>query len=158
MSVRADAETLRQIPIFAECELLHLQLIAFASERQQFGSGEPIISQGKKAKSAFLLLSGHADIQQLSGSQNQSIGRAEPGALLGEVAMIGRSTYAITAMALGSASTARIDHGLFLRVANEYPEFGHSVFRVLARRLENSMRDFDGVREQFTRAKSFLDF
>ena len=158
MNVRADAETLRQIPIFGECELLHLQLLAFASERQQFVSGEPIISQGKKAKSAFLLLSGHADIQQLSGLQSQTIARAEPGALLGEVAMIGKSTYAITALALGSVSTARIDHGLFLRVANEYPEFGHSVFRVLARKLENSMRDFDNVREQFIRAKSFLDF
>ena len=157
MSVRADAETLRQIPIFAECEFVHLQLLAFASERQHFVSGESIISQGKKAKSAFLLLSGNADIRQLSGLQNQSIAKAEPGALLGEVAMIGKSTYAITAMALGSVSTARIDHTLFLRVANEYPEFGHSVFRVLARRLESSMRDFDSVREQFIRAKSFLD-
>ena len=157
MSVRADAETLRQIPIFAECEPVHLQLLAFASERQQFVSGEAIVSEGKKAKSAFLLLSGNADIQQLSGFQNQSIAKAEPGALLGEVAMIGKISYAITALAMGSVSTARIDHSLFLRVASEYPEFGQSVFRVLARRLESSMRDFDGVREQFTRAKSFLD-
>ena len=158
MSVRADAETLRQIPIFAECEPVHLQLLAFASERQLFVSGEAIISQGKKAKSAFLLLSGNADIQHFSGTQNQSIAKAEPGALLGEVAMIGKSTYAITALALGPVSTARIDHALFLRVANEYPEFGQSVFRVLARRLESSMLDFETVRGKFLRTKSFLDF
>jgi CRP-like cAMP-binding protein len=157
MSVRADAETLRQIPIFAECEPVHLQLLAFASERQLFVSGEAIISQGKKAKSAFLLLSGNADIQQFLGSQNQSIARAEPGALLGEVAMIGKTTYAITALAFGPVSTARIDHALFLRVANEYPEFGQSVFRVLARRLESSMLDFESVRGKFMRTESFLD-
>jgi CRP-like cAMP-binding protein len=157
MSVRADAETLRQIPIFAECEPVHLQLLAFASERQQFVSGEAIISQGKKAKSAFLLLSGNADIRQLSGLQDQSIATAEPGSLLGEVAMIGQSTYAISALALGPVSTARIDHTLFLRVANEYPEFGQNVFRVLARRLESSMLDFESVREKFMRARSFLD-
>jgi CRP/FNR family transcriptional regulator, cyclic AMP receptor protein len=156
MSVRADAETLRQIPIFSECEPVHLQLLAFASERQHFVSGEAIISQGKKANSAFLLLSGNADIRQTTGSQSQSIATAEPGAFLGEVAMIGKSTYAISALALGPVSTARIDHALFLRVANEYPEFGQSVFRVLARRLENSMQDFEGLRGKFTRGKTFL--
>jgi CRP-like cAMP-binding protein len=92
MSVRADAETLRQIPIFAECEPVHLQLLAFAAERQHFVSGETIISQGKKAKSAFLLLSGNADIQQTADLQSQSFARAEPGAFLGEVAMIGKTT------------------------------------------------------------------
>jgi CRP-like cAMP-binding protein len=156
MSVRADAETLRQIPIFAECEPVHLQLLAFASERQHFVSGEAIISQGKKAKTAFLLLSGNADIQQTTGSQSQSIATAEPGAFLGEVAMIGQTTYAISALALGPVSTARIDHALFLRVANEYPEFGQSVFRVLARRLDDSMQDFESVRVKFLRTKSFL--
>jgi CRP-like cAMP-binding protein len=157
MSVRADAETLRQIPIFAECEPVHLQLLAFASERQHFVSGEAIISQGEKAKSAFLLLNGKVDIQQRTGLQSQSVATAEPGAFLGEVAMIGQTTYAITALALGSVSTARIDHALFLRVANEYPEFGQNVFRVLARRLESSMQDFDSVRGKFMRMKSFLD-
>ena len=157
MSVRADAETLRQIPIFSECEPVHLQLLAFASERQAFVSGEAIISQGKKAKSAFLLLSGNADIRQAAGEQSQSVATAEPGAFLGEVAMIGKTTYAVTALALDSVSTARIDHELFLRVANEYPEFGQSVFRMLARRLENSMQDFESVRGKFTRGKSFPD-
>ena len=70
--------------------------------------------------------------------------------------MIGQTTYAITALALGPVSTARMDHTLFLRVANEYPEFGQSVFRVLARRLENSMEDFESVRGKFLRTKSFL--
>ena len=157
MSVRADAETLRQIPIFAECEPVHLQLLAFASERQQFVPGEAIITRGEKAKSAFLLLSGNADIQQMSGSRIQSVATAEPGAFLGEVAMIGKTTYAITAVALGSVSTARIDQALFLRVANEYPEFGQSVFRMLARRLESSMQDFESMRGKFMRNKSFLD-
>jgi len=71
--------------------------------------------------------------------------------------MIGKTTYAITALALGPVSTARIDHALFLRVANEYPDFGQNVFRVLARRLESSMLDFESVRGKFMRTKSFLD-
>ncbi len=157
MSIRADAETLRQIPIFAECDSVHLQLLAFASERQQFVAGETIIAQGKKATAAFLLLSGQVDIRQSSGLQDVSIATAEPGAFLGEVAMIGKTNYSITALALNPVSTARIDHGLFLRVAAEYPEFGQSVFKALARRLESSMLDFESVRGKFTRSKSLLD-
>ncbi len=157
MSVRADAETLRQIPIFADCDPLHLQLLAFASERQNFVSGETIIRQGVKAVSAFLLLSGSADIQQSNGAKVQSIAKAEPGTFLGEVAMIGKTSYAITAVALGSVLTARIDHHLFLRVATEYPEFGQKVFNALARRLGGSVGEFNDARGHFLRAKSFLD-
>ena len=71
--------------------------------------------------------------------------------------MIGRTNYSISAVATGPVSTARIDNALFLRVANEYPEFGQNVFRSLARRLEDSVRDFDIVRGEFDRAKTFSD-
>ena len=157
MSVRADAETLRQIPIFADCESVHLQLLAFASERQHFAVGEAIISQGEKAKAAFLILSGHADIRQETGKHSQLIATADPGTFLGEVAMIGKMPYSISAIATGSVATARIDHTLFLRVANEYPEFGQTVFNALSRRLDRSIRDFDSVRNQFAKVKSFSD-
>jgi CRP-like cAMP-binding protein len=157
MSVRADAETLRQIPIFAECESVHLQLLAFASERQHFVTGESIIKQGDKAKSAFLMLSGHAEIWQATGSRLQLVAKAEPGTFLGEVAMIGKTTYSVTALAINPVSTARIDHSLFLRVASEYPDFGQTVFAAMARRLDMSLRDFDGVRSHFTRSRTFSD-
>ena len=157
MSVRADAETLRQIPIFADCESVHLQLLAFASERQHFVTGEAVIRQGEKAKSAFLVLNGHAEIWQKTGSDQQLVAMAVPGTFLGEVAMIGKTTYSISALAANPVSTARIDHTLFLRVANEYPEFGRTVFTAMARRLDHSMRDFDSVKNHFTRAKSFSD-
>jgi CRP/FNR family transcriptional regulator, cyclic AMP receptor protein len=157
MSVRADAETLRQIPIFAECESVHLQLLAFASERQHFVTGEAIIRQGEKAKSAFLMLNGHSEIMRVVGSQSQFIAQAEPGTFLGEVAMIGKTAYSVSALAASSVSTARIDHSLFLRVAQEYPEFGRTVFAAMARRLDSSMRDFESVRNHFTRTRSFSD-
>lgn len=157
MSVRADAETLRQIPIFADCEPVHLQLLAFASERQHFVAGEAIIKQGEQANAAFLLLSGQADLKQISGFQIRDIAKAEPGTFLGEVAMIGQTYYSISAVASCPVSTARIDHGLFLRVANEYPGFGQSVFKSLSRKLESSIRDFDIASDQFKRAKAFSD-
>jgi CRP/FNR family transcriptional regulator, cyclic AMP receptor protein len=155
MSVRADAETLRQIPIFRDCEPVHLQLLAFASERQQFVKGEALIKQGRKAQSAYLILSGDVDLQIDTPKGPETVGRGQPGALIGEVAMIGATQYSITAIARESVATARIDQSLFNRVASEYPEFGRTVFRVLAERLHGSMLELDDVRNLINRGRGY---
>lgn len=154
MSVRADAETLRSIPIFAECDPVHLQVLAFASERQQFRAGEALIVQGEQGTSCFLILSGEADVLT---ERDQIIGSAGPGALLGEVAMIGGIAYSVTARARTAVTAARIDRNLFMRVAEEYPEFGKAVYRTLGGKLDSSVADLLSVQVLLDRAKSFSD-
>ncbi len=152
MSVKADAETFRSIPIFSDCDPVHLQVLAFSAARQNFAEGDAVIKQGLRGAAAYLILSGRADI--LSGS-NAKIGSAGPGAMLGEVAMIGDSAYAITARVSEAMATARIDRALFMRIANEYPEFGTAVFQALARKLGIAMDDLELARHAFDQAKSF---
>jgi len=154
MSVRADVETFRSIPIFSECDAVHLQLLAFSAVRQNFGAGDTILRQGNKGAAAFLILNGEV---RLSSEEAGPIGVAGPGALLGEVAMIGDRPYSITAVAADDVQTARIDRELFMRVAREFPEFGTAVFGVLARRLEHAMSELEETREVFEQARSFED-
>ena len=151
MSVRADAETFRGIPIFAECDPVHLQVLAFSSERQMFAAGEVLIKQGLRGGAAYLSLSGHADI----AVEGEKAGSAGPGALLGEVGMIGDVPYSVTARASEVLTAARIDRGLFLRLAREYPDFGSAVFNALARKLDTSLLDLDLARQMFEQAKTF---
>ncbi len=153
MSVRAEAETFRQVAIFRGCDSVPLQIMAFAAERQEFSIGEDIIAQGKKARAAFFILNGLVTLR----SNGQDIGMAEPGALLGEVAMIGGGTYSLSGTARDIVSTARISHELFLKVAKEYPEFGATVLRNLSDKLEASVRDFDSVRVLLNKARKFSD-
>ena len=143
---------MRSIPIFSECEAVHLQLLAFSAARQNFSTGEFIIRQGNKGTAAFLILNGEA---RLATTDQGPLGSAGPGALLGEVAMIGERPYSVTATAVESVSTARIDRELFMRVAREFPEFGTAVFNVLSRRLDLVMGDLDAARQQFETARSF---
>lgn len=157
MSVRADAETLSNIPIFAECDFVHLQVMAFACTRQQFIDGEPIIRQGVPGEAAYLILSGTAELVSRSADTQIHLGSAGPGAFLGEVAMIGRVPYSLTATAAGPVVAARIDRSLFTRIANEYPEFGLAVHRALARKLQESVGDFNQVRVLLETARSFSD-
>lgn len=153
MSVRADAETLRSLSVFKDCDVVPLQIMAFTSERQQFSVGEEIFSQGKKARAAYLLLSGQVRLTA-SGAE---IGIAEPGALLGETAMIGAGAYSISATANEIVSTARISRELFLKVAQEYPQFGATVIRNLGDRLDASVRQLDSVRVMLNRTRNFTD-
>jgi CRP-like cAMP-binding protein len=154
MSVKADIETLRRIPIFADCDPLHLQLIAFSAQRERFEEGQAIIREGMDAGAAYLILSGEA---ALSAAAEGRIGGAGPGALLGEVAMIGEGQYALTATAMETVTAARIGQDLFMRVAREFPDFGAAVFRVLASRLDQSMREIGAARLAFDAARSFKD-
>lgn len=152
MSVRADVETFRGIPIFSECDPVHLQLLAFSAGRETYEAGEALIRQGERGAASFLILSGIVDLSTREGGH---IGTAGPGALLGEVAMIGGGAYSSTAIALEAVSAARIDRELFMRVASEFPEFGAAVFRALARKLEGSMNELAVAREGFESARSF---
>jgi CRP/FNR family transcriptional regulator, cyclic AMP receptor protein len=155
MSVRADAETFRSIPIFSDCDPMHLQLLAFSSERQIFGTGEILIKQGLRGAAAFLILSGRADVWSAAADGEEKVGSAGPGAMLGEVGMIGDVAYSVTARASEALTASRIDRALFMRVAEEYPEFGAAVFNALSRKLDASMGGLGHVQSLLETAKTF---
>lgn len=152
MSVRADVETIRNIPIFSECEPAHLQLLAFSASRESFEPGDMLLAQGDTGRAAFLILNGMVEISTVEAGV---LGEAGPGAFLGEVAMIGASPYSITARALEPVATARIDRELFLRVAREFPEFGAAVLRSLSLKLEIAVDELGEARQLFQKARSF---
>ncbi len=151
MSVRADAETFRGIPIFAGCDPVHLQLLAFSSVRQAFAAGDVVIKQGMRGGAAYLILNGRADV----AAGDVKVGSAGPGAMLGEVAMIGDAAYAVTARASEPLTAARIDRSLFMRIASEYPEFGTAVFAALSRKLDGALDDLTQVQDLFDKGKTF---
>ena len=153
MGIRADSDSLREVPIFRDCDPVAMQVLCFAAEKQEFASGEEIIAQGKKARAAFLILDGRA---QLVNGESQ-VAVAEAGSLLGEVAMIQAGPYAVTAKATGSVFTLRITHELFFRVANEYPAFGAKVLQNLGDRLGQHLRELEPIRAMLLKSRSFSD-
>lgn len=153
MSVRADSQTLQQIPLFRDCDAVPLQILAFTADRQDFATGEEILSSGKKARAAYLILNGRVRVRD----GLRDLGYADPGALLGEMAMLKAGSSFITATAASPVETARISHELFIRVAEEYPEFGKAVLRNLSGRLETHMRELESVRVMLNKSRNFAD-
>ncbi len=153
MSVRADAETLRQIPLFRNCDPVPLQILAFSAERVSFDMDDVIFKAGEVSHGAFLVMSGSVSIV----SHERVATVVGEGALLGETAMIGNVAYSVTARARDQVTAARIDRLLFMRVASEYPDFARTVINALGAKLGDSVRDFDRVRHQLHAGKSFSE-
>jgi CRP-like cAMP-binding protein len=153
MSVRADAETLRLIPLFRSCDAVPLQILAFSAQRLTFDMDEILFSEDEMPRGAFLVMSGSVSILR----KGKVTAVAEEGALLGETAMIGNVAYSIGARARESVTTALIDQDLFLKVAREYPDFGHNVLNALSDKLSGTVRDFDRVRVLLAAARPYSD-
>jgi CRP-like cAMP-binding protein len=150
-----NAESLRQIPLFAECDRAHLQVLAFASERVEFAEGADIFRAGNTGSSAYLLLSGDAEVWKSQGEERIEVARAGPGAFLGELAMIAGVAYSVNVTAKSPVIATRISRDVFMRVVGEFPDFGARVMCALSHKLTGSISEFERIRHMLENAPSF---
>jgi len=149
MSVRAEAGVLQLIPLFADCDKAHLQVLAFAAEKVEFAPGQYVFRDGERGNAAYLILQGTADVQIREGTGIRLAGQLEPGAFAGELSMIAGLPYTVSIFATSRLITAKISRELFMRVAREFPDFGARVQAALARKLDQSVGELKTVKTLF---------
>jgi CRP/FNR family cyclic AMP-dependent transcriptional regulator len=149
MSVRSDAEHFRRIPLFAESEQAHLQLLAFTSARETYDPGDLLVRAGEDGRAAFLILSGIADVWVEHDQNRKVIATVSAGAFTGEFAMIAGVPYPANVTATSEVTALRVGRDVFMRVVGEFPEFGIRVHRELAKRLDLSLADLNRLRSLF---------
>ena len=93
-----------------------VQLIAFSCERRMLKSGESLFSAGEPADSAYFILSG-----ELSLAIDDVERRVEPGALVGETALLADMVRRASAKATEDSELLRIPGAVFRRVLSEFP-------------------------------------
>jgi len=93
-----------------------VQLIAFSCERRMLKSGETLFSAGEPADSAYFILSG-----ELSLAIDDVERRVEPGALVGETALLADMVRRASAKATEDSELLRIPGAVFRRVLSEFP-------------------------------------
>lgn len=155
MSVKAEAEAFRRIPLFQGCEAAHLQMIAFSAERVEFAKGAFVIRQGEKGGAAFLILQGNAEASITEEEATRIVAELTAGSFVGELAMIADLPYSLSVIALEKIYAVRIPRSLFMRVAAEFPEFGAKVHAALSGKLDVSVSELQKVRALFDRPASW---
>jgi CRP-like cAMP-binding protein len=149
MRVKADVELLQQIPLFANSEAVHLQLLSFSAQQVELEKGSILFRKGEQGAAAYLVLQGAAEVFADEQAEGEVIATAEGGALLGELSMIANAAYGVTVKTASVLRAKKIDRGLFIRLAAEFPEFGMGVMRNIALRLGRSVDRLDALRPIF---------
>lgn len=157
MSIRSEVEHLRQVPLFADVDPAQLQVLVFSAERLEIAAGDALFEAGSAIGAGHLVLQGEGEVLRPGGADSEPVAVAvvEPGAFLGELAMIADQPVSMTVRARTPMRVLRIGHDLFLRVCGEFPEVGAKVFDALASRLDTSLKDLNEAKAYFDRARPF---
>lgn len=148
MSLTQEVEALRRLPLFQRIEPRRLKLLAFTSERMVFPSGHDVVRQGDPGDSAYIVLSGEADVLVNTPNGELKVATLRENDIIGEIAILIDIPRTATVRASGELTTLRIAKDHFFRLMTEVPEMGIEVMKELARRLEKTTADLREARAE----------
>ncbi|QDZ00592.1 cyclic nucleotide-binding domain-containing protein [Nitratireductor mangrovi] len=136
-----EVEVLRKIPLFASIEPAKLKLLAYACDKVEFADGQVLFRQGDEGDSAFIVLSGTADIVSETGGSEVVVAQLKDHALVGEMSVFCDAPRSATVRANGKLIALKIGKGYFLELIKEFPELAGRIIRELAFRLAKTTAD-----------------
>lgn len=135
-----EVDALKQVPLFRGIDPAKLKLLAYISERVAFRPGEHLCEQGEKGDSAYILLSGEADIVVATPTGSQAVARVRRYDIVGEISILIDVPRTASVVAASDVTTLAVSKENFLRLLLQFPEMALEVTRVLAQRLERTTR------------------
>lgn len=138
MSLSEELEALRNIPMFANVEPTQLKLLAFTSQRLTFGAGQDLFRLGDMGDSAYIIISGEADVLVDKEGTEVAVAKAGKNEIVGEIAILCNVPRTATIRAVTELTALKIPKDLFFRLIAEFPDMGVQVMAELARRLHRT--------------------
>ena len=146
MSLSQDVEVLRSIPLFAKIEPAKLKLLAFTSERLQFGDGDEVCRQGEFGDAAYIILDGKADVlvdTPAGALRVATVGRND---IIGEIAILCDVPRTATVTASTDLTTLKVSKENFFALLRQFPQIGIEVMHELASRLHHTTQDLTAAK------------
>lgn len=140
MALNDDIALLSIVPLFRDIGEDKLRLIAFGAERRRMQAGQMLFREGTPADCAFVVASGRFELTR-TGKDGHAVqlGFAEPGTLLGELAMVTSVNRSLTAIAPETAEVIRISRPLFRRMLEEYPD----IAGIVRQRIDENLAELN---------------
>src|SRR5919199_1166938 len=138
MTLETEVQSLRQVPMFRDVDPARLKLLAFTSDRVQFGPGQRFFSQGDVADAAYVILEGHAEVRLNTPGGEIKVADLGRNALVGEMGILSDNPRSATILAVEPTTALRIDKRVFLELLMQFPQMSIAVMRELASRLERT--------------------
>jgi len=122
MRLDNDIHVLSSVSLFEGFTQEQLRLLAFGAESVTLLAGKDLYEEGAAADSGYVVVRGRIALYLERDGKRGTVGHAEPGALLGELALIANTTRLTSARAETDTSLLRLSRKLFRRILEEYPE------------------------------------
>lgn len=140
-TLKDEVEVLRKIPLFSAMDPAKLKLLAYAADKVEFEDGQDLFRQGDQGDSAFVVLSGTADVIAEVGGAEVVVAQLRDHALVGEMSVFCDVPRSATVRANGRLTALKIGKGYFLELIKEFPELARRIIRELAFRLAKTTAD-----------------
>ncbi|QDG79764.1 Crp/Fnr family transcriptional regulator [Labrenzia sp. PHM005] len=147
VTLEAEVEALRKVPLFRGIDETKLRLLAFISDRTEFQAGERLCTQGEEGDSAFIILAGDADVLVQTPAGEKKVAQVSENSIVGEIAILCDVPRTATLVAANSMDVLMVSKDDFLKLLNEFPDISLEVMRTLALRLERTTRDLAEARQ-----------
>lgn len=142
------------IDILSRCEPFNrfateaLRLLAFAGEHRSLRQGDVLFTKGDRADSGYVVKSGSLTLSGATADERRPV-VAEPGALIGKLALFIRNTRPVTAVASEPTEVIRISPTLMRRVLEEFPDCAKAAYDSIAGDLSELSEGLEQVRPLF---------
>lgn len=140
MSLQQEVDLLRKVPMFANMDASQLKLLSFASERVSFMQGDRFIQQDEFGDTAYLIISGDAEVIAEAGGKEVPLGSVGVHQVVGDIALLHSGKRTATVRARTPMVCLKLTRDVFFHLIKENPDFALSVMRDLAKRVEGLSR------------------
>ena len=149
MALDDDVRILSGVRLFHGFSPDQLRLLAFGAETLHLSAGRDLYHEGAPADSAFVVVSGGIRLYRERGEERVDMDIAQPGTLLGELALIAPTRWLTSAEVVSDASVMRLNRKQFRRILEEYPDLARLLQRRIVEDLQTMLRRIERLSPRF---------
>ncbi|MCG5056346.1 MAG: Stp1/IreP family PP2C-type Ser/Thr phosphatase [Myxococcales bacterium] len=141
-------EVLRHMPLFRYLTYREIMRVLNVTEVADYDAGQGVLKEGEPGDELYIILRGKLKLHK----ENTFITHLEPGAHLGEMALVDRSPRSVSATAEERSRLLVLRRREFYEIIRKHPPLSvkllWSFVQVLAERLRKTTADLSGARQE----------
>ena len=149
MALDDDIRILSGVRLFEGFTPEQLRLLAFGAEQMNVAADRKLYREDDEADSAYVVVSGRIALYRELDTERVSVGSAEKGAMLGELALISDTKRLTSATAETDASVLRLNRKMFRRILEEYPDVAVVLHRRIFEEFQELVRSIEELAPRF---------
>lgn len=139
MDANGLLELLPPNSLFAACRRDELEDLLALASRHDMAKGQTLLLQGDPGDALLILLAGNAKVTMVSANGREiTLDYADPGSVLGEIAVLDGGERSASVIALSAGSYLRLTRAAFEAFVERQPGVAWRLMRELARRLRQT--------------------